>query len=116
MGHVDARFVADDHVNPAARTDSSLTLSTVVFIGPLQNLIWPEVGTAIKAPTLHARQNFSAMVRRTVMRGKQLWRAICELLVVMTVTGALVIVAPAACFVPARRAVGIQPATVLRND
>ena len=45
----DARFVADDRVNPAARTDSSLTLSTVVFIGPLQNLIWPEVGTAIDA-------------------------------------------------------------------
>ncbi len=33
-----------------------------------------------------------------------------------TVSGALVVVALAACFVPARRAVGIQPATVLRND
>ena len=34
----------------------------------------------------------------------------------VTVSGALVIVALAACFMPARRAVGIQPATVLRNE
>ena len=39
-----------------------------------------------------------------------------DALTFMIVTGALVIVALAACFVPARRAVGIQPATVLRND
>ncbi len=34
----------------------------------------------------------------------------------VTVSGALVIVALAACFMPARRAVGIQPAAVLRNE
>jgi ABC-type lipoprotein release transport system permease subunit len=34
----------------------------------------------------------------------------------VTVSGALVVVALAACFAPARRAVGIQPAAVLRND
>jgi putative ABC transport system permease protein len=34
----------------------------------------------------------------------------------VTVGGALVIVALAACFMPARRAVGIQPAAVLRNE
>lgn len=34
----------------------------------------------------------------------------------VTVSGTLVVVALAACFIPARRAVGIQPATVLRND
>ncbi len=34
----------------------------------------------------------------------------------VTVSGGLVIVAAIACFVPARRAVGIQPATVLRNE
>jgi predicted permease len=34
----------------------------------------------------------------------------------VTVSGALVIVALAACFIPARRAVGIQPAAVLRNE
>ena len=39
-----------------------------------------------------------------------------DALTFMTVTGALVIVALAACFVPARRALGMQPATVLRND
>jgi ABC-type antimicrobial peptide transport system permease subunit len=39
-----------------------------------------------------------------------------DVLTFVTVSGALVIVALAACFVPARRAVGIQPATVLRND
>jgi predicted permease len=39
-----------------------------------------------------------------------------DALTFVTVSGALVIVALAACFVPARRAVGIQPATVLRND
>jgi putative ABC transport system permease protein len=38
-----------------------------------------------------------------------------DALTFVTVTGALVIVALAACFVPARRAVGIQPATILRN-
>ncbi len=39
-----------------------------------------------------------------------------DALTFVTVSGALVIVALAACFVPARRAVGIQPATVLRNE
>jgi ABC-type antimicrobial peptide transport system permease subunit len=39
-----------------------------------------------------------------------------DALTFVTVSGALVVVALAACFVPARRAVGIQPATVLRND
>lgn len=39
-----------------------------------------------------------------------------DALTFVTVSGALVIVALAACFPPARRAVGIQPATVLRND
>lgn len=39
-----------------------------------------------------------------------------DALTFVTVSGALVIVALAACFIPARRAVGIQPATVLRND
>jgi putative ABC transport system permease protein len=34
----------------------------------------------------------------------------------VTVSGALLVVALAACVVPARRAVGIEPATVLRND
>jgi putative ABC transport system permease protein len=34
----------------------------------------------------------------------------------VTVSGALVIVALAACFMPARRAIGIQPAAVLRNE
>ena len=39
-----------------------------------------------------------------------------DALTFVTVSGALVVVALGACFVPARRAVGIQPATVLRND
>ena len=39
-----------------------------------------------------------------------------DTLTFVTVSGALIIVALAACFVPARRAVGIQPATVVRNE
>jgi len=39
-----------------------------------------------------------------------------DALTFVTVSGTLVIVALAACFIPARRAVGVQPATVLRND
>ena len=39
-----------------------------------------------------------------------------DALTFVTVSGLLVIVALAACFIPARRAVGIQPAIVLRND
>jgi predicted permease len=39
-----------------------------------------------------------------------------DALTFVTVSGALLIVALAACFVPARRAVGVQPAAVLRND
>jgi hypothetical protein len=82
VGDIDARFVADDRVNPAAGTNGSLTLSVLVFVGPLQDLIWSEVGAAIKAPTPYTGQNFSAMARRMIMRRKQLRRAICEPLVV----------------------------------
>ncbi|OFW10001.1 MAG: hypothetical protein A3H96_03335 [Acidobacteria bacterium RIFCSPLOWO2_02_FULL_67_36] len=39
-----------------------------------------------------------------------------DALTFVTVSAGLAIVALAACFVPARRAVGIQPAAVLRND
>jgi putative ABC transport system permease protein len=39
-----------------------------------------------------------------------------DALTVVTVSGALVLVAFVACFVPARRAVAIQPAAILRND
>ena len=39
-----------------------------------------------------------------------------DALTFVTVSGALVVVALAACLVPARRAVGIEPASVLRNE
>jgi ABC-type lipoprotein release transport system permease subunit len=39
-----------------------------------------------------------------------------QTLTFVAVSAALVIVVFAACLVPARRAVGIQPATVLRNE
>jgi hypothetical protein len=43
VGDIDARFVADDRVNPAAGTNGSLTLSVLVFVDPLQDLIWSEL-------------------------------------------------------------------------